>query len=87
MPEEYVKTMRESMLNRCPVSSYDQVCDVIKKELGGAPDEVCKYCPFSPHTFVTGKLLNIFFLEFMCCFYTLSPVTKIFVILCWDNKG
>ncbi|KAL2940603.1 hypothetical protein RDABS01_022712 [Bienertia sinuspersici] len=40
VPEEYVNTMRESMLNRCPVSSYDQVCDVIKKELGGMPDEV-----------------------------------------------
>ncbi|XP_075514128.1 putative ABC1 protein At2g40090 isoform X2 [Primulina tabacum] len=32
--------MRQSMLNRCPVSSYDQVCDVIKKELGGMPDEI-----------------------------------------------
>lgn len=33
--------MRESMLNRCPVSTYDQVCEVVKKELGGTPDEVC----------------------------------------------
>lgn len=29
------------MLNRCPTSSYDQVCQVVKKELGGAPEEVC----------------------------------------------
>lgn len=29
------------MLNRCPHSSYDQVHEVVKKELGGAPDEVC----------------------------------------------
>lgn len=29
------------MLNRCPVSTYDQVCEVVKKELGGTPDEVC----------------------------------------------
>ncbi|GAB2216375.1 hypothetical protein Droror1_Dr00024148 [Drosera rotundifolia] len=40
IPEEYVQTMRQSMLNKCPVSSYDQVCEVIKKELGGTPDEI-----------------------------------------------
>ncbi|KAK4403386.1 putative ABC1 protein [Sesamum angolense] len=33
--DEYVKIMRESLLNRCPVSSYDQVLEVFKKELGG----------------------------------------------------
>lgn len=41
VPEEYVQTMRESMLNKCPVSSYDQVCEVFKKELGETPDKVC----------------------------------------------
>lgn len=28
------------MLNKCPVSSYDQVCEVFKKELGETPDKV-----------------------------------------------
>ena len=28
------------MLNKCPVSSYDQVCEVFKKELGEMPDKV-----------------------------------------------
>lgn len=41
VPQEYVQIMRESMLNRCPVSSYEQVCEVFKKELGRTPDEVC----------------------------------------------
>lgn len=41
VPQEYVQIMRESMLNKCPVSSYDQVCEVIKKELGDTPDKVC----------------------------------------------
>lgn len=41
VPKEYVETMRESMLNKCPVSSYDEVCDVFNKELGDAPDKVC----------------------------------------------
>lgn len=40
MPDEYVQIMRQSMLNKCPVSSYEQVLEVFKKELGGTPDEV-----------------------------------------------
>ena len=40
VPDEYVQVMRHSMLNKCPVSSYEQVLKVFKKELGGAPDEV-----------------------------------------------
>ncbi|KAJ8764173.1 hypothetical protein K2173_005093 [Erythroxylum novogranatense] len=42
VPEEYVHTMRESMLNKCPVSSYDQICEVVKKELGQSPDKIFK---------------------------------------------
>lgn len=41
VPEEYVRTMRESMLNKCPVSSYEQVCEVFMKEVGEMPDKVC----------------------------------------------
>ena len=44
VPEEYVQTMRESMLNKCPVSSSDQVYKVFKKELGETPDKVCIFC-------------------------------------------
>ncbi|KDP44776.1 hypothetical protein JCGZ_01276 [Jatropha curcas] len=40
VPLEYVQTMRESMLNKCPESSYEQVCEVFKKELGETPDKV-----------------------------------------------
>ena len=32
------------MLNRCPVSSYEQVCNVFKKELGDTPDKVSTIC-------------------------------------------
>ncbi|CAN8287111.1 unnamed protein product [Cochlearia groenlandica] len=41
------KTMRESMLNTCPVSSYEQVCEVFKKELGDTPDKVCSVSVFA----------------------------------------
>lgn len=40
VPQEYVDILRESMLNKCPVSSYEQVCEVVKNELGELPDKV-----------------------------------------------
>ncbi|KAI8564217.1 hypothetical protein RHMOL_Rhmol03G0165200 [Rhododendron molle] len=40
VPQEYVQRMRESLLDRCPVTSYNEVCEVVKKELGGTPDEM-----------------------------------------------
>ncbi|KAG0556022.1 hypothetical protein KC19_11G019900 [Ceratodon purpureus] len=40
LPEEYVKTMRASMLDKCPVSTYKQVCDVFLAQLGRLPNEV-----------------------------------------------
>lgn len=40
VPEEYIQTMRDSMLKRCPVSSYDQVCRVFVRELGQPPENV-----------------------------------------------
>jgi aarF domain-containing kinase len=35
-----VQTMRESMLKRCPVSSYEQVRGVFTKDLGESPSTV-----------------------------------------------
>ncbi|KAJ4761376.1 Protein kinase superfamily protein [Rhynchospora pubera] len=46
VPQEYVQTMRESMLKRCPVSSYDQVRRVFIKELGQPPEDVFLLSPF-----------------------------------------
>ncbi|GAB2299544.1 hypothetical protein Dimus_033610 [Dionaea muscipula] len=57
IPEEYVKTMRESMLNRCPVSSYDQVCEVIQKELGGKPEEI--FDEFEPVPVASASLAQV----------------------------
>ncbi|OMO76003.1 hypothetical protein COLO4_25711 [Corchorus olitorius] len=57
IPQEYVQTMRESMLNRCPVSSYDQVCEVFKKELGKTPDEVFK--EFDPKPIASASLAQV----------------------------
>lgn len=48
LPEEYVKIMRASMLDKCPVSTYKQVCDVFLAQLGSLPNEVSQVkCGFS----------------------------------------
>ncbi|KAK2634995.1 hypothetical protein Ddye_029787 [Dipteronia dyeriana] len=57
VPEEYVQTMRESMLNKCPVSSYDQVCEVFKKELGETPDKI--FNEFDPVPIASASLAQV----------------------------
>ncbi|KAI3470875.1 hypothetical protein Pfo_027538 [Paulownia fortunei] len=57
VPNEYVQIMRQSMLNRCPVSSYDQVLEVFKKELGGAPDEI--FDEFDPVPIASASLAQV----------------------------
>ncbi|WCJ19860.1 AarF domain-containing protein kinase 1 [Euphorbia peplus] len=57
VPQEYVQTMRASMLNKCPVSSYDQVCQVIKKELGETPDKI--FDEFDPVPIASASLAQV----------------------------
>ncbi|EOA26863.1 hypothetical protein CARUB_v10022955mg [Capsella rubella] len=57
VPEEYVRTMRESMLNKCPVSSYEQVCEVFKKEIGEMPDKV--FAEFDPVPIASASLAQV----------------------------
>jgi aarF domain-containing kinase len=57
VPKEYVETMRESMLNKCPVSSYDEVCDIVKKELGGSPDKI--FDEFDPVPIASASLAQV----------------------------
>ncbi|KAF5736577.1 ABC2 [Tripterygium wilfordii] len=57
VPEEYVKVMRESMLNKCPVSSYDQVCEVFEKELGETPDKI--FSEFDPVPIASASLAQV----------------------------
>lgn len=57
VPDEYVQIMRQSMLNKCPVSSYEQVLEVFKKELGGTPDEIFE--EFNPVPIASASLAQV----------------------------
>ncbi|WOH09058.1 hypothetical protein DCAR_0728511 [Daucus carota subsp. sativus] len=57
VPQEYVEILRESMLNKCPVSSYEQVCEVVKSELGELPDKIFK--DFDPVPIASASLAQV----------------------------
>jgi predicted unusual protein kinase regulating ubiquinone biosynthesis (AarF/ABC1/UbiB family) len=47
VPREFVQTMRNSTLNKCPIQTFAQVRDVFLAELGLYPSEVCSACSLS----------------------------------------
>ncbi|EFJ11901.1 hypothetical protein SELMODRAFT_125297 [Selaginella moellendorffii] len=57
IPPEYVKVMQDSLLDKCPVSSYERVCDVFKSELGRLPHEV--FVEFDPEPFASASLAQV----------------------------
>lgn len=40
LPAEYVNTMRDYMLDKCPVSTYKDIAQVIQEDLGKSPGEL-----------------------------------------------
>jgi aarF domain-containing kinase len=48
LPEEYVMTMRQHMLDKCPVSSYAEVRQIIQEDLGAPPEQLFKQFSKTP---------------------------------------
>lgn len=52
-----MQTMRASMLKRCPVSSYEQVCGVFGKDLGKSPETI--FAEFDPVPLASASLAQV----------------------------
>ncbi|CAI7779639.1 unnamed protein product [Closterium sp. NIES-53] len=57
VPEEYVTVMKESMLNTCPVTPYEDVRLVIQSELGKPPEEI--FSSFDPVPVASASLAQV----------------------------
>jgi len=57
LPEEYVSTMKAHMLDRCPVSSWSEVQQIITEDLGAPPDKLFKQ--FSPTPIASASLAQV----------------------------
>lgn len=57
LPSEYVQTMKNCMLDKCPVSTFEQVCELFKAELGRLPDEIFK--DFDPVPLASASLAQV----------------------------
>lgn len=54
LPEEYVHTMRDSLLDKCPVSSFAQVVRTLDEELGAPPSVL--FAEFNPEPMASASL-------------------------------
>lgn len=48
LPEEYVSTMRDHMLDKCPVSPWQEVSQIIIEDLGAPPEALFKQFSKTP---------------------------------------
>ncbi|KAL4448834.1 hypothetical protein ABPG77_007551 [Micractinium sp. CCAP 211/92] len=57
LPSEYVLTMREHMLDRCPVSTYEQVRQTIVEDFGQPPEQL--FASFSAQPIASASLAQV----------------------------
>ena len=57
LPEEYVRTFRENLLDKCPVSSYLQVARTIDEEFGSPPSSL--FAEFEEEPIASASLAQV----------------------------
>lgn len=57
LPEAYVQTMQENVLDKCPLTSYDDIRDVFLEELGEEPEKM--FDSFDPNPIASASLAQV----------------------------
>lgn len=57
LPEAYVTTMREHALDKCPVSSYEDVCRTFSEDLGALPEDL--FATFEKEPIASASLAQV----------------------------
>lgn len=78
LPEEYVHTMRDSLLDKCPVSSFAQVVQTLDEELGAPPSVL--FAEFDPEPMASASLAQVRVLA-------MTPIILFFTKLPLEGMG
>ena len=70
LPVEYVNTMRDYMLDNCPVSTYRDIAQVIQEDLGKSPGEL--FASIEEVPIASASLAQVMIIQILSSAYAVS---------------
>ena len=70
LPVEYVNTMRDYMLDKCPVSTYRDIAQVIQEDLGKSPGEL--FASIEEVPIASASLAQVMIVQILSSAYAVS---------------